>query len=224
MAQGILSAGGSVLFGREDRMLKIFGAAHSRAFRVIWLANEIGIPYEHIPVTFSVPNAQCKEPWYLELNPNGLVPAIDDGGFVMWETAAINLYLAETYKNSLYPSTPQGRGRMLQWTFFATTEVEPALITLFRNRVFYPPEQRNETLAVQAEQTLRAKLAILEDQLVKTPFLGGDTWNMADFMVACVLYVLTRLKLDLTAYPKFDVWLAASLNRPAAQVARKLRE
>jgi glutathione S-transferase len=122
-------------------MLKILGAPHSRAFRVIWLANELGIPYEHIPVTFSVPNAQCKEPWYLALNPNGLVPAIDDGGFVMWETAAINLYLAETYKNSLYPSTPQSRGRMLQWTFFATTEVEPALITLFRNRIFFPPDQ-----------------------------------------------------------------------------------
>jgi len=128
-------------------MLKILGAPHSRAFRVIWLANELGIPYEHIPVTFSVPNAQCKEPWYLALNPNGLVPAIDDGGFVMWETAAINLYLAETYKNSLYPSTPQSRDRMLQWTFFATTEVEPTLITLFRNRIFFPPDQRNETLA-----------------------------------------------------------------------------
>src|SRR5215475_1761135 len=169
MAQGIVSVRGVVLSGREDRMLKIFGAPHSRAFRVIWLANEIGIPYEHIPVTFSVPNAQCKESWYLELNPNGLVPTIYDGGFVMWESAAINLYLAETYKNSLYPSKPQGRGRMLQWTFFATTEVEPPLITLFRNRIFFPPDQRNETLAVQAEQTLRAKLAILEDQLAKTP-------------------------------------------------------
>jgi glutathione S-transferase len=113
---------------------------------------------------------------------------------------------------------------MLQWTFFATTEVEPALIALFRNRIFYPPEQRSETLAAQAEQALRAKLAILEDQLAKTPFLGGDTWNMADFMVACVLYVLTRLKLDLTSYPKLDAWLVASLDRPAAQVARKLRE
>ncbi|WFU46004.1 glutathione S-transferase family protein (plasmid) [Bradyrhizobium sp. CB82] len=70
-----------------------------------------------------------------------------DGGFVMWETAAINLYLAETYKNSRYPSTPQSRGRMLQWTFFATTEVEPALITLFRNRIFFPPDQRNEDLS-----------------------------------------------------------------------------
>jgi glutathione S-transferase len=112
-------------------MLKIYGGPHSRAFRVIWLANELDIPYEHIPVTFNVPNAQCKEPWYLALNPNGLVPAIDDSGFVMWETAAINLYLAETSKNSLYPSTPQSRGRMLQWTFFANTEVEPPLLTLF---------------------------------------------------------------------------------------------
>ena len=113
-------------------------------FEFIWLANEIGIPYDHIPVTFSVPDAQCKESWYLALNPNGLVPAIDDDGFVMWETAAINLYLAETYKNSLYPSTRQSRGAMLQWAFFATTEVEPALITLFRNRIFFPPDQRNE--------------------------------------------------------------------------------
>ncbi|MBR0697832.1 glutathione S-transferase family protein [Bradyrhizobium lablabi] len=205
-------------------MLRIYGAPHSRAFCVIWLANDIGIPYELIPVTFSLPNAQCKEPWYLALNPNGLVPAIDDGGFVVWETAAINLYLAETYKNFLYPSKPQGRGRMLQWAFFATTEVEPALITLFRNRIFFPPEQRNETLAVQAEETLRAKLAILEDQLVKTQFFGGGTWDMADFMVASVLCVLARLELDLTSYPRFDAWLAASLNRPAAQAARILRE
>jgi glutathione S-transferase len=205
-------------------MLKIYGAPHSRAFRVIWLANEIGIPYQHVPVTFSIPNAQCKEPWYVALNPNGLVPSIDDNGLVMWESAAINLYLAETYQSSLYPVTPRDRGRMLQWTFFAANEIEPALITLFRNRVFFLPEQRNSTLADQAEATLRTKLAILEQQLVKTPFFGGDKWDMADFMVACVLYVLTRLKLDLTAYPKLDAWLVASINRPAAQVARKLRE
>jgi len=86
-------------------------------------------------------------------------------------------------------------------------------------------EQRNASLADQSEQTLRTKLAILEQQLVKTPFLGGDRWDLADFMVACVLYVVRiRLKLDLTAYPKLDAWLTASINRPAAIVARKLRE
>jgi glutathione S-transferase len=205
-------------------MLKIYGAPHSRAFRVIWLANEIGIPYEHVPVSFGVPNAQCKEAWYVALNPNGRVPTIDDGGFVLWESAAINLYLAEKYENPLYPPTSEGRGRMLQWAFFVANDVEPALITLFRNRIFFPPEQRSETLASQAEETLRAKLTILEQQLAKTPYFGGDRWDMADFMVACVLYVLTRLKLHLAAYPKLEGWLTASINRPAAQVARKLRE
>jgi Glutathione S-transferase, C-terminal domain/IstB-like ATP binding protein len=89
-------------------------------------------------------------------------------------------------------ATPQGRGRMLQWPFYVANDVEPALIMLFRNRVFYPPEQRSATLADQAEETLRTKLAILEQQLVKNPFFGGDRWDMADFMVASVLYVLTR--------------------------------
>jgi glutathione S-transferase len=124
-------------------MLKIYGAPHSRAFCVLWLANEIGIPYELIPVMFNVPTRNANT-LVSHAHPNGLVTAIDDGGFVMWETSAINLYLAETYKNSLYPSKQQGRGRMLQWAFFATTEVEPALIMLFRNRIFFPPEQRNE--------------------------------------------------------------------------------
>jgi len=59
-------------------MLKIYGEAHSRAFRVIWLANEIGLSYEHIPVTFAGDRPECKEPWFLALNPNGRVPTIDD--------------------------------------------------------------------------------------------------------------------------------------------------
>jgi glutathione S-transferase len=93
------------------------------------------------------------------------------------------------------------------------------------HRVALPPEQQSATLADQSEQRLRTKLAILEQQLVKTPFFGGAKWDLADFMVACLLYVVRiRLKLDLTAYPKLDAWLTASINRPAAKVARKLRE
>jgi glutathione S-transferase len=205
-------------------VLKIYGAPNSRAFRVIWLANEINLPYEHIPVTFSGSDAQCKEPWFLVLNPNGRVPVIDDDGFILWESAAINLYLVEKYKNSLYPSSPLEKGRMLQWTFFVSNHIEPPLITLFRNRVFYPPEQRNATLADNAEQELRASLLILERQLTRSSFFGGHQWGMADFMVASVLYTLTRLNFDFTAYPKLGPWLLTSINRPAAQTARKLRE
>ena len=85
-------------------MLKIYGQARSRAFRVIWLCNESNIPYEHVPVTINVDKAQCKEDWYLRLNPNARVPTIEDDELVMWESAAINLYLAEKYKSAFQVS------------------------------------------------------------------------------------------------------------------------
>jgi len=205
-------------------MLKIYGAAHSRAFRVIWLAEESGLPYEHVPVTFGVENPQCKESWYLALNPNGRLPTIDDEGFIMWESAAINLYLAEKYKSPLFPVTFEGKGRLLQWGFFIANDVEPPLITILRNRVVFPPEQRNSKLAEEAEDILRDRFVILEQQLVKTPYFGGDRWDMSDFMVACVLYILTRLDLDMRAFPCLDAWFQTSIERPAARRARKLRE
>ena len=205
-------------------MLKIYGQPRSRAFRVLWMAKEAGIAYEHIPVSIMVENAQCKEQWFVDLNPNARVPAIDDDGFVVWESAAINLYLAEKYKSALFPATPQGRGRMLQWAFFTANDVEPPMITMFQNRVLFPPEKRNAALADAAEAQLLGKLAILEHHLSQHVFFGGDTWDMADFMVASVVYTLTAIKYDLSKFPKFSAWLMASIERPAAKEARKLRE
>lgn len=205
-------------------MLKIYGQPKSRAFRVLWMANEAGLAYEHIPVTIMVEGAQCKEPWFVEINPNARVPAIDDDGFRMWESAAINLYLAEKSKCSIYPTTPQGRGRMLQWAFFTSNDIEPPMITMFQNRVLFPPEKRNAALADSAEAQLLAKLAILEGHLEKNKYFGGDAWDMADFMVASVTYTLAAIKYDLAKFPKFNAWLMASIERPAALVARKLRE
>ena len=205
-------------------MLKIYGQPRSRAFRVLWMAKEAGIAYEHIPVSIMVENAQCKEQWFVDLNPNARVPAIDDDGFVVWESAAINLYLAEKYKSALFPATPQGRGRMLQWAFFTANDVEPPMITMFQNRVLFPPEKRNAALGDAAEAQLLGKLAILEHHLSKHAFFGGDTWDMADFMVASVVYTLTAIKYDLAKFPKLSAWLMASIERPAAKEARKLRE
>jgi len=205
-------------------MLKIYGQPRSRAFRVLWLAKEAGIAYEHIPVSITADNPQCKEPWYVELNPNARVPTIDDDGFVMWESAAINLYLAEKYNCSLVPATPQGRGRMLQWAFYIANDVEPPLIAMFQNRVLFPPEKRNAALADSAEAQLVAKLKLLDEHLTKNAYFGGDRWDMADFMMASVLYTLAPLKYDLSLYPRFHAWLTASIERPAAREARKLRE
>lgn len=205
-------------------MLKIYGQARSRTFRVLWLVRELGIAYEHIPVGIGGEDAECKQDWYRAINPNARVPAIDDDGLRLWESAAINLYLARKYPNALYPKTIAGEGELLQWSFFVASDVEPPMITLYQQRVLLPPEKRSEALAGEADRKFQQALEILEGQLVKAPCFAGDSWGMADFMVASVLYTLTALKYDLSQYPKLNAWLQASAERPAALAARKLRE
>ena len=205
-------------------MLKIYGPARSRTFRVLWMAKELGIAFEHVPVSLSGENPECRQDWFRAINPNCRVPAIDLDGFRMWESSAINLHLARRANSPLWPKTAEGEGRLLQWTFFVTCDIEPPIVTLLQHRMFLAPEQRNEALALDAEARLRKALAILEQQLSSTPTFAGTEWGMADFMVACVLYSLQTLKFDLAAFPKLDAWLKASLARPAALEARKLRE
>jgi glutathione S-transferase len=205
-------------------MLKVYGQYRSRAFRVIWMCKESNIPYEHIDVTINVAGATAKEPWYVEINPNARVPSIGDDGVTMWESAAINLYLAEKYASPLLPTTPQGRARMLQWAFFTSNDIEPNMIAVMQHRVMFPPEKRDPAVADAADARLQPGLKILDEQLAKTKYFGGDKWDMADFMVACVCYSFFVIKYDLSKYPNFQKWLMASVERPAAKEARALRE
>jgi glutathione S-transferase len=152
------------------------------------------------------------------------VPTIDDDGLVMWESAAINLYLAQKYDSPLYPRTQEGRGWMLQWAFFVANDIESPMITVFINRNGHPREKCDPVLHELAERQLPLKLRILEQQLSETAYFGGDRWDMADFMVASVLYLLFVIRYDFSDFPKLGTWLTASVERPAAKDARRLRE
>ena len=196
-------------------MLKIYGQARSRTYRVLWLCTESNIPFEHDPVTIHIPDATAKSDWYRALNPNARIPTIDDDGFVMWESAAINLYLAKKYKSPLWPDTPQGEGRAYQWGFFISNDVEQPMTTVFQHRILIPPERRDVALADACDKQLQPKLAVLEGHLAANKYFGIDKWDLADFMVASVTFTFNSMKYDLTKYPKFAAWLAASLDRPA---------
>jgi len=205
-------------------MLKLYGQYRSRAFRVAWLCKESNIPYEHVNITTNIEGATCKSSDYVKLNPNARVPTIDDDGFVMWESAGINLYLAEKYKSPLWPADMKGKGRMLQWAFFTSNDIEPNMVTVMQHRVMFPPEKRNAALADDADAKLQPKLKVLDGHLAKNRYFGGEKWDMADFMVASVGYSFTAMKYDLSRYPNFQKWLTASIERPKAKEARALRE
>src|SRR4051812_6726861 len=104
-------------------MLKIYGKPASRTFRVIWCANELGLDYEIVPIQSA--DGSMKSPEYLAINPNGKIPAMQDGDLVLWESIAINCHLARSHGKGLWPDTPKGEALALQWSFWAVAEVEP---------------------------------------------------------------------------------------------------
>src|SRR5246127_4599583 len=165
--------------------LKIYGVARSRAFRTLWMAKELGLDYEHIKVDFAT--GDTRRPEYLALNPNGHVPVIDDDGLILWESMAINLYLAKKYdKSGLYPARPEDEARAWQWSFWGMTEVERPLLTALLNRAVYPERERDAAAADAAEKTLAAPLGVLDGALGAAPYLLGEEFTVADLNVAGV--------------------------------------
>jgi glutathione S-transferase len=202
--------------------LKIYGVARSRAFRVLWMAKELGLDYEHVKVDFAT--GGTREPRMLTLNPNGHVPVIEDDGFVLWESMAINLYLAKKHgTGTLYPARLENEARAWQWSFWGMTEVERPVLTALMNRAFYPEEKRDAAAADAAERTLAHPLKVLEGALGRTANLLGDNFTVADLNVASILAWARPAQIDMSAFPKLAEWLKNCADRPAARAARQLQ-
>jgi glutathione S-transferase len=201
-------------------MTKLHGTSRSRSARSLWALEELGVPYEHLPM----PTTEAKSAAHLKLNPNGHVPVLEDDGAVVWESMAINLYLAEKYgKNSLWPSDPAARADIYKWSFFAMTEVEPHLVTLLVNRVMAPPDQRNEKAAAAAVEALKAPLNALEETLKGREYLLGKNFTIADLNVAAVMSWIPMMKLDISSTPNVQAWLQRCLGREANKKVRGLK-
>jgi len=201
-------------------MTKLHGTSRSRSARSLWALEELGVTYEHLPM----PTTEAKSAAHLKLNPNGHVPVLEDDGAVVWESMAINLYLAEKYgKNSLWPSEPAARADIYKWSFFAMTEVEPHLITLLVNRVMAPPDQRNEKAALAAVEALKAPLNALEESLKGKEYLLGKNFTIADLNVAAVMSWIPMMKLDISSTPNVQAWLQKCLGREANKKVRGLK-
>lgn len=203
--------------------LKIYGVARSRAFRTLWMAGELALPYEHVKVDFA--DRGTRGPEYLAINPNGHVPAIDDDGFRLWESMAINLYLAKKHSSGssgLYPATLQDEARAWQWSFWGMTEVERPALTALLNRIG-PEEHRDAAAADEAERDLAAPLKVLNAAVTATPYLLGGQFTVADLNVASILAWARQARVNLSGFPKAEAWLKACHDRPAAQAARQLQ-
>jgi len=197
-------------------MTKLYGTSMSRAARSLWALEEAGVKYDHVPVGFT---GETRKPEYLKINPNGHMPALDDNGTILWESMAINLYIAEKYgKAPLWPATVEGHGACYQWSFWGMTEVEPALLEIFMNKM-QPADQRDEKMARAGIEKLKTPLKVLDDHLRKSDYLLGKEFTIADLNVASVMSLAPLIQLDLSATPAAQAWLQRCLGRPANQRA-----
>ena len=202
--------------------LKIYGVARSRAFRTLWMAKELGLDYEHIKVDFAT--GDTRSPAHLALNPNGHVPVIDDDGFILWESMAINLYLDKKYgRDGLYPSRLVDEARAWQWSYWGMTEVERPVLTVLFNRAILPEDKRDAAAGDAAEKTLGGPLKVLDAALGHSSNLLGDRFTVADLNVASILAWARPAQIDMAPFPKVAEWLKNCAERPAARAARQLQ-
>jgi glutathione S-transferase len=178
-------------------MLKLYGAARSRASIVQWYLEELGISYEFVLLDLSA--GEHRQPDYLAINPMGKVPAIVDGDFKLWESGAILLYLAE--KHGKMPSSLTEKSIVTQWVLFANSTLATGLF-----------------IEASREKEMPKLLTPLNEILSEQPFLEGNELTVADIAVGSILaYVPIMLKIDLSDYPAVVNYLKRISERPAFQ-------
>ena len=201
-------------------MLRLYGAARSRAVRTLWMFGELGLNYDHKDYRPRAP--ETRTPEFRALNPNGRVPVIDDDGFVLSESMAINLYLAKKYKSPLYPSNPRDEALVWQWSLWETDRLDRQLVNYVRHAMEFPEAERKREIAEAAWQQVTESFDVLEAVLTKGEWLAGPAFSVGDLNVAAALY--RALSLDTTKWPRMHAWLHRCWERPAAKQARAMRE
>ena len=199
-------------------MLTLYGSANSRALRVIWMLGELGIAYKHKDWLPRSPETKTAE--YLALNANARVPTIDDDGFILSESMAINLYLAKK-AGKLYPDNPRDEALAWQWSLWETDRLDRQIVTYVRHTSALPAAERKAEMAEAAWKEVAPAFDVLESALTNTPWLAGKAFSVAEVNVAGALY--RALTMDLKRWPHIDTWLRTCWDRPAAKAARAMR-
>jgi glutathione S-transferase len=196
--------------------LRIWGRISSiNVKKVVWTAQEAGVAYERIDAggAFGVVGT----PEFRKLNPNGLVPVIEDDGFVLWESNAIVRYLAAKHASgTLYPEPLQARADADRWMDWQQTTANRASRDAFLQLFRTPPEKRNAELIAQSVAATDALFGLLDAQLAGRAFVCGDRFTMADIVLGVEAHRWYGLPVDRSPRPQVERWYGQLRARPAA--------
>ncbi len=196
-------------------MLKIWGRTNSaNVKKVLWCADELGVKYERqdAGLQFGVVN----EPWYRKMNPNGLVPTIEDNGLVLWESNTIVRYLAATHgAGTLWPADPGGRAASEKWMDWTLSTLHGPYRDVFWGLVRTPPEKRDMDQIEAARQKCSVLFGIVDAALEGKRFLNGEQLTIGDIPLGCFAYGWYVMPVERPAMKNLDAWYRRLGERPA---------
>lgn len=195
--------------------MKLLGFAMSPNVRRAQLTlEELGLPYELVPVDLM--SGEHKKPEYLALNPNGRVPTLVDGDFVLWESHAIGEYLASKAPDKkLDGQTPAERAEISKWTYLNAAHFGPSFARVFAHTIRLPEDKRIASVAKEGRAEATKILGILDGALAGKQWLVGGRITLADLSYAPSLAFAPMLGFDLAKYPNIAAWLGRMKERPA---------
>ncbi|MCH8054696.1 MAG: glutathione S-transferase [Deltaproteobacteria bacterium] len=200
-----------------ETRIKIWGRKDSsNVQKVLWCCDELGVAYERIDIGGSF--GGNKERPYLDLNPNGLVPTIEDGGFVLWESNSVVRYLLDKYgQGRLLPSTPEGRANANRWMDWQLTTLGPAMVPLFWGLIRTPEERRDRAAIETALEKATKAWQILDNYLAKNSYLAGDAFTMGDIPLGVWAYRWFNLPIQRPNSAHLSGWYERLGKRPPYQ-------
>lgn len=202
-------------------MLTIWGRLTSvNVQKVIWCVDELGIPYQRMDAggTYGLVNT----PEYRAMNPNGLVPVIQDDDFVLWESAAIVRYLAARYgAGTLWPTDVRTRADADRWMDWQGVTFNPHLGPAFLQLIRTAPDKRDLAVIESARVEVEKKLVLLDAHLANRAYLTGSTFTMGDIPLGCSLDRWYKLPITRAAHPHVERWFAQLSARAGMRQVRE---
>lgn len=194
--------------------MKLYGFGPTRSLRALWGLRELGAEFEFVSVNLVA--GEHQHPDFLRLNPAGKVPVLVDGDFVLTESAAIVLYLAEKYQEKgLLPADLKVRAQVYRWVMFAMTEIEQPLFRITKHTRVYPEDKRLPEDIALASQEFGVMAAVLNHHMEGRQFIVGDGITVADCVMAYVIDWANELHL-IDEFPQLRAYLDRMYARPAA--------
>lgn len=196
-------------------MLKIYGRnTSSNVQKAMWAVGELNLKFERLDVGGAF--GKNKEPDYLAMNPNGLVPTLVEGDFILWESNALVRYLARAYgSGTLEPSDPKQIALANQWMDWQLSVVGPAIFHAFWGLIRTPAEKRDMAAIMESQRKTTEAMKMLDAQLARTAYVAGDRFSMGDIPVGVMAYRFRQLCPERPNMPHLERWYAEIEKRQA---------